>query len=126
MHPEIKAKVEKQKEEAWQKESSNDKRLEERLLQIEGIHIRYSRYRQSGHAHKHVSLLDLVPYPLYFLPEAFCAALVTLPAPPFSVLATDLMTPTATVSGGGQMRQIMCYKKHLRLMSRTAKRPRGG
>ena len=33
---------------------------------------------------------------LYFLPVAFWAALVTLP-PDFSVLATDLMTPTATV-----------------------------
>jgi len=45
---------------------------------------------------------------VYFFLAAFSAALVTLP--PFSVLSTDLMTPTATVC----------------LMSRTAKRPRGG
>lgn len=40
---------------------------------------------------------------------AFCADLVTLPAPPL-FFSTFLMTPTATVC----------------LMSRTAKRPRGG
>jgi len=46
---------------------------------------------------------------IYFFLEAFSADFVTLP-PDLSVLSTDLMTPTATVC----------------LMSRTAKRPRGG
>ena len=46
--------------------------------------------------------------PSYFFFWAFCAALVVTPAT--SLAATDLMTPTATVC----------------LMSRTAKRPRGG
>jgi hypothetical protein len=46
---------------------------------------------------------------IYFFLAAFSADFVTLP-PPFSVFSTDLMTPTATVC----------------LMSRTAKRPRGG
>merc|ERR1712096_315337 len=45
---------------------------------------------------------------VYFLPAAFLADLVSFPPPSF--LSTDLMTPTATVC----------------LMSRTAKRPRGG
>jgi len=46
---------------------------------------------------------------VYFFLAAFSADFVTLPAV-FSVLSTDLMMPTATVC----------------LMSRTAKRPRGG
>ena len=46
---------------------------------------------------------------IYFFLAAFSADLVTLP-PDLSVLSTDLMMPTATVC----------------LMSRTAKRPRGG
>ena len=46
---------------------------------------------------------------VYFFLAAFSAALVTLP-PETSFALTDLMTPTATVC----------------LMSRTAKRPRGG
>ena len=46
--------------------------------------------------------------PSYFFFWAFCAALVVVPET--SLAVTDLMTPTATVC----------------LMSRTAKRPRGG
>lgn len=45
----------------------------------------------------HISLGNLMSWEFpYFFAPAFCAALVTLPAP-LSVLATLLMTPTATV-----------------------------
>ena len=55
-----------------------------------------------------VFLFSLLLKPSYFFFWAFCAALVVVPET--SLAVTDLMTPTATVC----------------LMSRTAKRPRGG